>query len=159
LSSLLFSHPSALVLDEPTNHLDITAREALEDALRRFQGTVILISHDRFLIDRVATEVWNVDDGTLEVFDGNWSDFAAGRYKRGLTYSEIRARHAEPHVPSPEIFLRLAKSQERLSTVAGRLVSISSTASVDQLEELTEQYSDAQNELFSLAESWLPDRS
>jgi len=87
LAALLYSHPNVVVLDEPTNHLDINAREALERALRGFGGTIILISHDRFLIDRLATEVWSIEDGRLQIFDGNWSDFAAGRGRRGLTFS------------------------------------------------------------------------
>jgi ATP-binding cassette subfamily F protein 3 len=158
LSCLLFSHPASLVLDEPTNHLDITAREALEESLRRFQGTVFLISHDRFLIDRIATEIWNVNGGVLEVFDGNWTDFAEGRNKRGLTYSEVHARPVEPIAPDPNVLLALMKSQERLGAVAGRLASISATASVEQLEELTSRYADVQHELVTLADSWLPER-
>ena len=57
----LYSPPDVLILDEPTNDLDIPSREALEGALGQFGGTVILISHDRYLIDHLATEVWSLE--------------------------------------------------------------------------------------------------
>jgi ATP-binding cassette subfamily F protein 3 len=159
LACLLFSHPAALVLDEPTNHLDIGAREALETALHRFQGTVILISHDRFLIDRIATEIWNVNAGQLEVFDGNWTDFVAGRNMRKVSYSDVRAQRTEVRPPDPDILFRLTRAQEQLSVLAGKLAGGSATASVEQLELLTNQYAESQAELASLADSWLPERT
>ena len=64
-----------LVLDEPTNHLDLESREALEDALRAFPGTVLLVSHDRALLDAVATRILAIEDGRLRSYDGGWADF------------------------------------------------------------------------------------
>jgi len=61
---VLALHPANfLLLDEPTNHLDIEAQEMLEDTLRAFPGTVLMVSHDRYLIDRLATQVWELRDG------------------------------------------------------------------------------------------------
>lgn len=79
LARLLLAAPSLLVLDEPTNHLDIAAREALEDALRSFEGTLVIISHDRYLLDRTATVIAEVDGGRVRVFEGNYSAYWAAR--------------------------------------------------------------------------------
>ena len=61
LAVLLLQNANFLILDEPTNHLDIAARETLEELLRLFDGTVLFVSHDRYFIDRVATQIWAVD--------------------------------------------------------------------------------------------------
>jgi ATP-binding cassette subfamily F protein 3 len=61
------------VLDEPTNHLDIDSIEALEDALERYDGTVIAVSHDRYFLDRIADRIVLVADGSVTAFEGGWS--------------------------------------------------------------------------------------
>ncbi|MFZ5609035.1 MAG: ABC-F family ATP-binding cassette domain-containing protein [Pseudomonadota bacterium] len=75
----LISHdrPHLLILDEPTNHLDIEARAALMDALNAYAGAVILISHDRTLIDACAERLWLVAEGTVKAFDGDMDDYVA----------------------------------------------------------------------------------
>ena len=65
--------PNCLVLDEPTNHLDIDSIEVLEDALERFDGTVIAVSHDRYFLDRIADRIVLVADGEVRSFEGGWS--------------------------------------------------------------------------------------
>ena len=65
--------PNCLVLDEPTNHLDIDSIEVLEDALERFDGTVIAVSHDRYFLDRIADRIVLVADGAVRSFEGGWS--------------------------------------------------------------------------------------
>ena len=79
LAQLALSTANVLVLDEPTNHLDIYAREALEAVLDQFDGTIIFVSHDRFLIDGLATHVWEVADGRLVAHEGTWSAIRAAR--------------------------------------------------------------------------------
>ena len=64
-----------LLLDEPTNHLDIPAREALQQVLENYSGTILLVSHDRYLIDRLATQIWELRDGRLCVFKGSYREF------------------------------------------------------------------------------------
>ena len=68
-----------LLLDEPTNHLDIPAREALQEVLENFSGTILLVSHDRYLIDRLATQIWELRDGKLEIFKGTYREFVLRR--------------------------------------------------------------------------------
>jgi ATP-binding cassette subfamily F protein 3 len=68
-----------LLLDEPTNHLDIPAREALQEVLSDFNGTILLVSHDRYLIDQLATQIWEIQRGRLEVFQGNYREYVLRR--------------------------------------------------------------------------------
>jgi ATP-binding cassette subfamily F protein 3 len=67
--------PHVLILDEPTNHLDIDSREALIMAVNDFEGAVILISHDRHIIETCADELWLVRDGTVKPYDGDLEDY------------------------------------------------------------------------------------
>jgi ATP-binding cassette, subfamily F, member 3 len=71
-----------LILDEPTNHLDLDAREALEDALQDFGGAVLLVSHDRALLDAVGSRTIAFEDGSLRSYDGGWAEYARVREVR-----------------------------------------------------------------------------
>jgi ATP-binding cassette subfamily F protein 3 len=87
LAKLIYSRVNVLVLDEPTNHLDIPSREALEEALDAYEGTIITISHDRYFLDRVATQILALDGaGGAEHYDGDYTEYhdwkAAGRISK-----------------------------------------------------------------------------
>ena len=75
LAILALEGANFLVLDEPTNHLDIPAREALQEVLDNFHGTILLVSHDRFLIDQLATQIWTLRDGKMDVFKGTYKEY------------------------------------------------------------------------------------
>ncbi len=75
LAMLVWQRPNLLLLDEPTNHLDLTTREALSMALNEFEGTVLLVSHDRALLREVCDEFWLVHDGAIKPFDGDLDDY------------------------------------------------------------------------------------
>jgi ATP-binding cassette subfamily F protein 3 len=76
LAKLIYSRVNVLILDEPTNHLDIPSREALEEALDAYQGTIITISHDRYFLDRVATQILALDgEGRAEHYDGDYTEY------------------------------------------------------------------------------------
>jgi ATP-binding cassette subfamily F protein 3 len=76
LAKLIYSRVNVLVLDEPTNHLDIPSREALEEALAAYEGTIITISHDRYFLDRVATQILSLDgEGSAEHYDGDYTEY------------------------------------------------------------------------------------
>lgn len=75
LAMLVWQRPNLLLLDEPTNHLDLTTREALSMALNEFEGTVMLVSHDRALLREVCDEFWLVSEGTIKPFDGDLDDY------------------------------------------------------------------------------------
>ena len=82
LAILVASGANVLILDEPTNHLDIDAREALEDALSGFDGTVLLVSHDRALLDAVGTRTFAIEDGVLRSYLGGWAEYSRVRDER-----------------------------------------------------------------------------
>ncbi len=75
LAQLSVMGANTLILDEPTNHLDMDSREVLEDALERFEGTLIAVSHDRYFINRIASTLFIVENGKVTVFKGNYDDY------------------------------------------------------------------------------------
>jgi ATP-binding cassette, subfamily F, member 3 len=82
LAVLVHSGANVLILDEPTNHLDIESREALEDALRAFEGAILLVSHDRALLDAVGTRTIAVEEGSLHSYLGGWPEYVRVREER-----------------------------------------------------------------------------
>src|SRR5215210_488045 len=101
LAILVSSGANVLILDEPTNHLDIESREALEAALQDFPGALLLISHDRALLDAVGTRTVAVEDGTLHSYVGGWPEYVRVREERAE--AERTAKRARPAkaVPKP----------------------------------------------------------
>jgi len=85
LARILVSPSNFLLLDEPTNHLDMRAKDVLLDALARYTGTVIFVSHDRYFIDRLATRVLEIENGALTAYGGNYEDYL--RRKEALSAS------------------------------------------------------------------------
>ena len=83
LAKIMYAGGNLMLLDEPTNHLDVYTREALEEALERFTGALVVVSHDRYFVDRVAENIIVVEDGEAEVYSGNYSDLVE-RMKAGL---------------------------------------------------------------------------
>lgn len=79
LAILALQGANFLLLDEPTNHLDIPAQEALQEVLQDFNGTVLLVSHDRYLIDRLASQIWEIRDGSLSIYHGAYREFMLQR--------------------------------------------------------------------------------
>ena len=79
LARLLLVHPDILLLDEPDNHLDLPGKMFLEKLIREYEGTVVIISHDRYLLDAVVTHIAELEDGKLSVFAGDYSSFIADK--------------------------------------------------------------------------------
>jgi ATP-binding cassette subfamily F protein 3 len=75
LARMLMMPSNFLLLDEPTNHLDMRAKDVLLTALQAFTGTVVFVSHDRYFIDKLATRIFEVEDGQVTVFPGNYEDY------------------------------------------------------------------------------------
>ncbi len=103
LAKLMLSKMNLLLLDEPTNHLDMDSREALESALEQFDGTVVMVSHDRYLIDKLATRILELHPG--DAFPGDLLDYrvdAPGRgYTEFMTYKEARLAERSSDASSP----------------------------------------------------------
>jgi ATP-binding cassette subfamily F protein 3 len=105
LAMMMLSRANLLVLDEPTNHLDVESIEALEDAIERFEGTTILVSHDRALLRALATKVWVLHERHITEFDGSFAEWEVA--------SEERA-HAAAVRASEEEALRRVKEREKV---------------------------------------------
>ncbi len=107
LAVLVQSGANVLILDEPTNHLDIESREALEDALRGFPGAILLVSHDRALLDAVGTRTVAVEEGSLHSYVGGWPEYVRVRDERRAAETESGSSNgsgsgkAGPHVVRP----------------------------------------------------------
>jgi len=102
LAKLLLEPRNMLFLDEPTNHLDIPAAEILEEALVGFEGTVLLVSHDRRFLETVTTRIVSVRDGKVEVYPGGFSDFAASAQQAGAQAERAPKRPPKKvDAPSP----------------------------------------------------------
>src|SRR5213083_2819867 len=83
-------HPANfLLLDEPTNHLDMRAKDILLEALSKYTGTVVLVSHDRYFIDNLATRIFEIEDGHVEVFPGNYEDYLWRKEGRSEPIAEV----------------------------------------------------------------------
>jgi ATP-binding cassette subfamily F protein 3 len=96
LASLVWQRPNLLLMDEPTNHLDLTTREALSMALNEFEGTVLLVSHDRALLREVCDEFWLVSHGAVLPFDGDLDD-----YQKWLLDTSRAIARGQPAPPLP----------------------------------------------------------
>ena len=82
MAFMLKEGANVLLLDEPTNDLDVNTLRALEEAIDSFAGSVIVISHDRWFLDRVSTHILAFEDGETVWFDGNWSEYAEYRHEK-----------------------------------------------------------------------------
>jgi ATP-binding cassette subfamily F protein 3 len=84
---LMQDRPNCLVLDEPTNHLDVDSIEVLEDALERYDGTVVAVSHDRYFLDRIADRIVEVRDLEVHAYEGGYSDWSVRAVRdRGTSF-------------------------------------------------------------------------
>lgn len=101
LGKLLLLEPDLLILDEPTNHLDLSSIEWLENYLANYKGSVLIVSHDRYFLDRISEKVIEIDHGTITVFSGNYSDYAK---KKEQLRNNLRKQY--------ENYERMVKHQE-----------------------------------------------
>jgi ATP-binding cassette subfamily F protein 3 len=158
LALVVASGANFLVVDEPTNHLDLESREALEAALEAFPGTVLLVSHDRALLDAAAQRTLAIEDRQLNSYDGGWADYVRAREARALPppppppAEPKPVKVAKPRKPAPSELERIeAQIAERESAVA------------DLERRLAEDWNDvetlaahrqARDELQSLLQRW-----
>jgi ATP-binding cassette subfamily F protein 3 len=139
LAILVASGANVLILDEPTNHLDIESREALEDALLAFEGAVVLVSHDRALLEAVGTRTIVCEDGELQSHQSGWAEYQRARDEReAVTESAAQAAKPEPASAAGRNAGRAAKMAVRK---AGRLAEQVERAEAE-LRELEQELSD-----------------
>jgi len=139
LAKILVSPANFLLLDEPTNHLDLRAKDVLLEAITSFTGTVIFVSHDRYFIDRLATRVFEVTDGKVNVYPGNYEDYL---WRKEGGAEALAAATSAAETPAPPVLatpnghaaepaakeaarrvnpIKLKQMQERLKFVEGEI--------------------------------------
>ncbi len=171
LAIVVASGANFLVLDEPTNHLDLESREALEAALENFPATVLLVSHDRALLDAVAERTLAIEDGSIRSYEGGWADYVRTSLlwtksptldpvpvsETGLETSRRTARSDRPPPAKPR-----SKQPSELEQVEARIAA-QEQAVADLERRLAEDWSDvslltahraARDELQSLLDRW-----
>ena len=122
LLKLVLDGANLLILDEPTNHLDIAAREAVEAALEAFDGTVLVVSHDRYFINEVASRIWEIDNQQVNDYKGNYSFYVEEKVKRAAleatadtgskSDNKVVAKESRPVKTKPEEKQRRYSEQE-----------------------------------------------
>ncbi len=119
LARLLLEQPDLLLLDEPTNHLDLDSVEWLENYLQSWSGAILLVAHDRYFLDKVATRVWNLSVGAVETYNGNFSHYTAQRAERfERRIKEYEAQQA--FIAKEEDFIRRHLAGQRTKEAQGR---------------------------------------
>jgi ATP-binding cassette subfamily F protein 3 len=173
LAILATEAANVLLLDEPTNHLDIPAREALQSVLEAYPGTILLVSHDRYLIDRLATQIWEIRDGKLEAFQGSYRQFilrkASGRSpvqgrkvvlpgKPMQRDNSPAARRKAQELSQAEARIHeLEKTLQRLSAELDQAAAHSASGerkAFEQVNRLSWQIAQAQGRLEELMGEW-----
>ncbi len=133
LARLTKLKPNFLILDEPTNHLDIPAREAVEDALSEYEGSILVVSHDRYFLDKIVNRVVELQDRRLVSFDGNFSEFWQARNEplpretgrvatRGADRRRARADRAEQRADVATLERRISEAEEQKLDLEQRAV-------------------------------------
>ena len=139
LAILVASGANVLILDEPTNHLDLESREALEDALLAFEGAVVLVSHDRALLEAVGTRTIVCEDGELTSHMSGWAAYQRERDEREAT-AETAAQAAKPE-PASAGGRNAGRAAKKAARRAGRLAEQIEHAEAE-LRELEEELAD-----------------
>lgn len=120
--ALLLYHPANfIILDEPTNHLDIDSREALEEALLNYDGSCLIVSHDRYFLDKIASKVLHINDGHLRTYDGNYSYF---KEKSAQVLPETKAKvggSKSDYFEFKEKSKRIARHQKEIKNTRSRI--------------------------------------
>ncbi len=136
LAMIAWKKPNLLLLDEPTNHLDLEMRHALTLALQGFEGAVIVVSHDRHLLNNTVDEYWLVADGKVEAFDGNLEDYASWLKNRQTNLRRIeKAEKPQDEAAAPVA----SKKLDRKETARLRELLRPLKKQVDKLEQQIEQ--------------------
>lgn len=162
LCMLMDEKINLLVLDEPTNHLDISSREWIEDALEEYEGTLIFVSHDRYFIEKFATRIWLLENGTIR-------DFLCGyaKYRSILAHEAMdKARPAQlkkgkpAKMPAPKDTAKLVRKleadiekQEKLLAVIEEKIE-AAAADYQELSRLMSEKEEAEAQLMTLMEQW-----
>ena len=168
LARLLVTEAKLLVLDEPTTHLDIPSREALDQALLTYDGTLLFVSHDRHLISRLAQQLWVLEDGAVHPFEGSFEEWVGGdeearelsprprtrRPKPPRGRKRAPAPRHQPGPPTPDPEEEISRLESRLAQIERELEAASGRQDVAAVSRLGEEYNEAQSRLERAWSRW-----
>jgi ATP-binding cassette subfamily F protein 3 len=167
LAVLSLEGANVLLLDEPTNHLDLDSQEVLQDALADFEGTLLLVTHDRYLVDALATHVWAIEENRIIVYEGNYSEFVAQReeakLRAGVAKTIPQAAKAKGKTkPVPDKYekqrqKRMAELEAAIADHETRLSELTrqiETAKPDKVAALGSEYTRLEREMQALVDEW-----
>jgi len=166
LAILVASGANVLVLDEPTNHLDIESREALEDALIEFEGTVLLVSHDRALLEAVGGRTLVCEDGRLESHQSGWAEYQLRRDEEATEESAAKPRAGggkkySATKPAQKAARKAAKLEQRIERAEAKLRQLedeladpAAWSSPGRIERATKRHEEAKAEVEGLYAEW-----
>jgi ATP-binding cassette subfamily F protein 3 len=173
LALLALEGANFLLLDEPSNHLDIPAQEVLQQVLEQFDGTILLVSHDRYLIDRLATQVWELRGGHLHVFPGTYAELLGARERaaerskqqaaearaatRGdyTANKQVRAEDRKRSRAVSDAESRVHQLEAQLAQLEQELHDAGGAQDVGAIEQLGRRYVQTQTELDAAMETWM----
>ncbi len=170
LAKLSLTNANLLLLDEPTNHLDIPSQEILQEVLGEYQGTILIVSHDRYLIDALATQIWEIeaDEGAMQVFSGTYSMYRAQREAEAAAEAEMKAQEqsASPVYRSTGATAADRRRRTRLADIENHIHELelqladlglqleSPPSDPEQVQRLGEDYVELQNMINALLSEW-----
>jgi ATP-binding cassette, subfamily F, member 3 len=161
LAVLVASESNVLILDEPTNHLDLDAREALEDALQAFDGALLLVSHDRALLDAVGTRTLAFEEGRLKSYHGGWAEYGRVREERRERKAPSGNGRAARQGPSKNAIRRVAdlerdieKAEAHLAALEDELADPAMWSSPTRRERATKRHADAKRAVEDAYAAW-----
>jgi ATP-binding cassette subfamily F protein 3 len=165
LAILALGGANFLLLDEPTNHLDLPAREVLQQVLQEYKGTILLVSHDRYLIDQLASQIWELRDGRLQVFDGTYREFVLHR-AGGTSQTRRMLLPSKPLVRDnsqgtrrlqqalDKLEQRIRDQEQSVQHISQELHYASGSRGFESVNDLSWKYARAQAELERLTGEW-----
>lgn len=147
-----------LLLDEPTNHLDIPAQEVLQHVLEGFAGTILLVSHDRYIINRLATQIWHLRDGHLHIFNGGYQDFLAAEAARleaeKTAPKPVKSKQRPSNTALKHLESQISSLETSLNEMALILARASANGSNDDVQRLSKEYAAQKSQLEALEAEW-----
>lgn len=174
LTKLMLSGCNLLVMDEPTNHLDSDSREVLEIALENYNGTILAVSHDRFFTNRIADKILHLEDGKINVYEGNYDDFLFEQekqklhgedYEPGITKTQLaknrkRSRDEERKIKELKLLVKnsekdVAATEEKLKKLEQLLADSTLYNDKDKAIEIIKQHEEAKEEVEKKYSVWL----
>jgi len=120
LALIVWQRPNLLLLDEPTNHLDLETREALAVALAQFEGTLVLVSHDRHLLRATTDQLLVVRDGTVQAFDGDLEDYRDSLLKAKIELPPVKSKRAKNPAAPKNLQARIKRLEETIARLTAR---------------------------------------